>query len=472
MQVRGVAGVWVSIEKVPLSLMPGVALRAGRQSTAYVSFSPQDTALLQEDTVFILEEGGAERLLARVEIGVAMFRFASGKGRKVQVRTPAAALTSRGAEFRLSVLAGGRTTVELTEGELGVSDNRGHQLLLRAGESVRVDMRGLEVPRRMPAVAALRREGLRDRIRKEAEGDIFRERLYAAHADGLQRAEWEEGRALIDSTGHRVRVESWVRRPRADQLEFVVLNARPGRTDYFYQLGTYDAALPTDLGDALRAMAGTVDSRGLRTLLAYETVRSNGQDVMLEMADGGHLVDLNANAVGGDDVEILFDPTGGTFSNAVGRAAFRPLFDRYGLYLNGRLALGWTGADIQSLGAATGTTANDPFSGAALTAANAFINAGQLAAGTVSLTAPISGAARQLWFTSWSEGSSVSIVSTALEGPGLRAAALPAVGGAAAFRSALLGARLEQSVASSAFGGRRIELIIDPALALSAGLVP
>ncbi|MBI3299310.1 MAG: FecR domain-containing protein [Elusimicrobia bacterium] len=474
-QVRGVNGErWVSVDKFPRALASGEAVRSGRQSSAFLRLAGEDTALLQEETVFTLEEARPERLLGRVEIGVAVFRFAVTKGRKAQIRTPAAALSSRGGEFRVSVLSGGRTTVDLAEGELGISDNRGHQLLLRAGESVRVDLRGLEVPRRLPAAAALRREGLRERIRREADGDGFRERLYASAAEGARRGEWEKGRALIDSSGRRLRAETWLLRPRPDQLELVTLTARPGRADYFYHLGTFDAALGGDTAAALRAMAGTAGAPPPRTLIAYEAVRSNGPDVMLETADGGHLVDLNANAVAADDVAAVFDPVTGTFSDASGRAAWRSLFDRYGLYLNGRLADGYSGANIQSSAdaMAAASSANDPFSGAVLTAATALLDGGVLSAFTPSLTSPVPGSVSQLSSKVWVEGSNLSVTSSGLEGGRLRSGALPAVGGASAFRSLLLGTRLEQYIGSSLFGGRRIELNVDPALALSTGLVP
>lgn len=463
---------WATLEKVPAALGPGAALRTGRQSTAFLKLGGADTALLQEDTVLTIEDMGGERFLARVDIGVVVFLFGGVGKRVVQVRTPAAALTVRGGEFRVSVLSGGRTTVESAQGDLGVSDNRGHQLLLRSGESVRVDLRGLEVPVRMPAAVALRREGLRERIRAELEADSFREGLYASGAEALRRLEWEEGRCAMDSRGARVRSESWVRRPRADQLELVAVNGRAGRTDYFYHLATFSAPVPGDISGALRVMAGTTGGAPALTLTAYESVRSNGPDVVMETADGGHLVDLNANADGADDVSALFDPVTGSFRSAAGTSAWRSLFDRWGLYVNGRLAAGWTGANIQVNGDAVPSTVTDPFTGGALTAANALMNGAQLAARAVSVTYPSPSARLQVWSSSWAEGSALSTVSRGLSGGEVGTAALPAGSGAAAFRAALLGAGLEQSLSSSLFSGRSIELRLDPAMALITGGVP
>lgn len=463
-------GAWAAVEKTPAALLGGTAVRTGRKSSAFLRLGAGVTALLQEDTVLTLEDLREGRLLARLEIGVLAVRAA--KGGLVQFRTPAAALTARGAEFRVTVLSGGRTAVELADGELGVSDNRGHQLLLRSGESVQVDLRGLEVPRRMPAAGALRREALKDLARREAAADAFKERLYAAAADGARRAEWQEGRALVGSDGRRLRFETWLKRPRADQLEVVTLNARPGRTDYHYFLGTFDAAVPADVSDALRAVSGTAGAAPGRTLTAYESARSNGPDVVLEAADGGHLVDLNANADGADDVSAVFDPVSGGFRNAAGAAAWRSLFDRWGLYLNGRLAGGWTGNNIQVKSDAAPSTNADPFSGASLTAANALLDGGALALGPASVTHPHAGTLRQDWTWSFSEGSSLSFASAALKGGAAERGTLPAAGGAADFRRTLPGKGLEQTVSSSLFAGRRIELRLDPALALPTGLVP
>lgn len=463
-------GQWQTVEKTPSKLLGGTALRTGRKSSAYLKLGPEVTALLQEDAVVTLEDLRAERLLVRLDIGVAAVRCGKPGARLVQFRTPAAALTVRGGEFRVTVLAGGRTTVELAEGDLGVEDNRGHQLLLRAGESVQIDLRGLEVPRRMPAGAALRREGLKDLIRREAAEDSFKERLFAAAADGARRAEWQEGRALIGSDGRRVRVETWLRRPRADQLEFVTLNGRPDRTDYHYFLGTFDAAVGENIAEALRGVSGTAGAAPGRTLTAYESVRSNGSDVVMESAEGGHLVDLNANADGTDDVSAVFDPVTGGFRDAAGASAWRSLFDRRGLYVNGRLAEGWTGANIQVPSDRTFSVNTDPFTGAALTAANALLDGGVLPAAVVSASHPQPGVLRQSW--SWSVGAaSFGFSSTAASGGAAGKGTVPGVGGASAFRRALLGKGLEQSVTSSLFGGRTIELTLDPALAIPAGLV-
>ncbi|TBR18781.1 hypothetical protein EPO15_14950 [bacterium] len=474
-QVRGdgpAGGQWQTVEKTPSALRGGTALRTGRRSTAFLRLGTGVTALLQEDTVVTLEDLRADRLLVRLDVGVAAVRTPRGGARLIQFRTPAAALTARGAEFRLTVLSGGRTAVELSDGELGVEDNRGHQLLLRAGESVSVDLRGLEVPRRMPAAAALRREGLKELVRREAAADSFKERLYAAAAEGARRAEWQEGRALIGSDGRRVRVETWLRRPRADQLEFVTLNAREGGSGYHYFLGTFDAGVGDDVSAALRGLSGTAGAAPGRTLTAYESVRSNGADVVMESADGGHLVDLNANADGTDDVSAVFDPVSGGFRDAAGTAAWRSLFDRWGLYLNGRLAGGWTGNNIQKSADTTPSTTNDPFSNAALTAANALLDGGNLATRSVSVTHPQPGLLRQSWAWSFSDGTSLGFASTALAGGAAAPGVVPGVGGAAAFRRALPGTALEQSVSSSLFSGRRIELFLDPALALPTGLVP
>lgn len=464
-------GAWATVEKTPAPLLGGTAVRTGKKSSGFLRLGDGVTVLLQEDAVLTLEDLRPERLLSRLEIGVAAVRCAPGRPGLVQFRTPAAALTSRGAEFRVTVLSGGRTAVELAEGELGVEDNRGHQLLLRAGESVQVDLRGLEVPRRMPAAAALRREGVKDLIRHEAAADAFKERLYAAAGEAARRAEWEEGRVRVGSDGRRVRVETWLKRPRADQLELVTVNGRAGRTDYHYFLGTFDAAVGEDVSAALRAMSGTAGAAPGRTLTAYESVRSNGVDVVMERAEGGHLVDLNANADGADDVSAVFDPVTGAFGQAAGATAWRSLFDRWGLYVNGRLARGWTGANIQVPGDRTFSVNTDPFSGAAVTAENALLDGAVLSVAPDSKTHPQSGFLRQTW--AWSFGASdLTFDSVGAQAGAVAPGSLPAAGGAAAFRSALLGRGLEQSVSSSLFFGRRIELALDPALALPTGLVP
>ncbi|MDE2292626.1 MAG: FecR domain-containing protein [Elusimicrobia bacterium] len=464
---------WRSLERGRGDIRPGAELRTGRESAAYVRLGDGATVLLQQDSLLAVEEDVPGRLTVRVDIGVGVFEFPGEARRRVQVRTPSAAMTVRGGDFRLSVLGGGRTTVELSRGAVGVEDNRGHQVLLRAGESVRVDLRGLEVPQRIPAEAQLRREGLRERIAHEAEDDSFREGVGAAAVASERRIEWEEGRVLIDGAGDRVRAESWVRRPSADQLELVSLDSTRGGDSYFYRLNTYSSAVPDDISGALRAAAGTAGAAPPLTLVSYEAARSNGTDVVLEKADGGHLVDVNSNADGSDDVSAVFDPVAGVFVGASGLSAWRSVFDRYGLYLDGRLASGYTGSNLQAVSAGTPSSTMDPFSGAALTSANALMDpGGGLATRTVSVTAPGAGSVREDQSSTWSDGSSLLVGSSGLADGSASGTSPPASGTAAAFRSALPGRWVEQTLTSPLFGGRSIDLTLDPRTALSQGLLP
>ncbi|UPT75057.1 MAG: hypothetical protein M0D55_04910 [Elusimicrobiota bacterium] len=82
---------------------------------------------------------------------------------------------------------------------------------------------------------------------------------------------------------------------------------------------------------------------------------SNGAHTLTEAGAGGHQVDVNANA------DPLDDEGGGT--------AFRTLFDRWGLYADGTLKRGFTGAALQQYSDRTASTNNDPLTGAALGAA-------------------------------------------------------------------------------------------------------
>jgi hypothetical protein len=218
-----------------------------------------------------------------------------------------------------------------------------------------------------------------------------------------------------------------VTRPAADTFKLVVLNSRPGRLDAFAWTGVFDRVLPADLGPVITSLGGSYDAAAPFTLTGYSALLTNGRDRLVERADGGHQVDLNANADPLDDV-------------AGGRPFFQTLFDRSGLYVDGTLKRGWTGTAITAQSEATASTVNDPFTGAALPTA--------LPAVAQNTTYPDAGAQTRRRLDSYADGTELRRDDRALDQDG----------GTAAAPASLLDRRVHLSVSATEWSGRTIEI--------------
>lgn len=474
-QVTGVVQIDGDIlAELPHVLYPGDKVQTGHGAKATLLFDDGSRIELESDTEMLIEETTVHRKAFRLRLGRLTAYVRKILSRRFVVRTPTAVCSVRGTEFRIHVLAGGRTNVALIKGLLGVEDNRGHSILLRPNESLKIDRRGMGVPERIPSGRETRRRGRKQRMRREVGLDMGKDDILAAAAREVKLAEYQQGKVLIDVHGARVRLEEYILRPRPDQFKLVLLNKRNNRFDYFYYLGTFNRTLPDDLSTALRQLGGGIDTAPEFFLTGFETGRSNLTDSILEVAQGGHLVDVNFNADPGDNVPFFFDSTLDTFVSAAGRSVFQAIFDRYGFYLNGKLKYGWTGNNLQSYTDATGSSTTDPISGAALTSANAYLeSSGSLAARSVSSTFPDGSKIHQRIYESYSDGSFLAWDNFIIDDEG-RVADFSEFAGirtGAGFRQRLLNFNYEQVITATEFSGRKIDLVIEPKILIQSGLI-
>ncbi|MFA6030147.1 MAG: FecR family protein [Elusimicrobiota bacterium] len=472
-QTRSGVGLWLNVERLPVRLADGDQVRTGAKARTTIVFADDSRIELGPDTVFILEDSGPNRSAMRLRMGRLRAWVQRQFSRRFEVRSPTAVCSVRGTEFQVSVAAGGRTTVDLFKGLLGVEDNRGRQILLHPGERIGVDLRGMGAQERSPSQREALRGAFHAQMRREVALDMSREQVLAAAAQEARLAEYQQGKALLDVNGQRVRVEEYILRPRPDQFKLVVLNSRPTRFDYFYFLGTFNRSLPTDLSLALRQLPGGLDAAPDYFLTGFETGRSNTLDSLRETASGGHLVDVNNNAELTDDVAQFFDAEHDRYLDAEGHSVWQTLFDRYGFYLNGKLKYGWSGTDIGSYAEAVSASSNDPLTGAALTSANAYLDdSGSLSLRTVNTTFPNADRVHQRVYESYSDGSSISWDNYIIDDQGVvaRSSVFEGLSGAS-FRSRLLDYNYEQVVTATEFSGRKIDLVVEPKILIQSGLI-
>ncbi len=456
---------WSPLKTVPAPLAEGDTVRTGSDGKATISFDGGTRVELRSNGSFTLEESNAGKTGLRLFLGTLRVKVERALSVNFSVNTPVAVCSVRGTEFEVQVGAGGNTTVDLYKGLLAVGDRRGQQVLLQPNQRVTVDLGGLGVPRGIPTPA----QGAQGKFREQMKREMTRAMSALEVLEMAERekklAEYQQGKSLVDVNGRRVRLDEYILRPQTDQFKLVVVNKRDARLDYFYYLGTFNKDLPRNLKTALVQLPGGVDVEPEYFLRKFETGRSNTTDIVIEKAEGGHLVDVNNNASASDNVAFLFDSKKDEYVDVTGRKVYQTLFDKYGFYINSKLKYGWTGANIQSYDLATTASTNDPITGAALTTA--------LPTRSVSTTFPDANNVRQVIYESYGDGSFTKWDNYIIndEGQVAKFKDFEGATSGAQYRKTLLKFNFEQIVTATEFEGRSIDLVVEPKILIEAGLV-
>ncbi len=284
-----------------LFLKEGEKIRTGKRSKAILLFEDGSRTQVAADTTL-----GMESLVAPINLnqtaGRTRHKIAKlGKG--FTLRTPTAVCSVRGTEFEVGVADGGKTDLNVTEGIVnGMKTATGESMDVGAGQSLKFDE--TQAPLGAPESTEGKAEDnpTKDLARKEVGLDMTRDQIQAAAAEEMKLAEFQEGKALIDVNGNRVRLEEYILRKPKDVAEserdkafkFVVLNTRDQRFDYFTYKGIFNKTLPADLSIALRNVTGRQlgEAAPEYYLTSYEMIQSNLTDALKDQADGGHLVQV------------------------------------------------------------------------------------------------------------------------------------------------------------------------------------
>ena len=444
---------WKPAGTLPRTLAAGDAVRTGFNARAAISLDGGAALEAGGNTQVSLDETVRGGAAANLVFGSARVGARALGGRPLELRTPTgvARARSESAAWRATVGGGGTAVFEVEDGLVAVEDLRGGALRLRAGERVETDLAGLHEPTQAPTPARARRDDFAGRMRRELAFDREPDALQAVVSGEQRREEYEQGHVITDAAGRQVRAEEFVVRTSPTSFTFVALNGRRGAgLSYYSWTGVFDLPLPKNLAPVFAILPGSAGAAAPWTLTAYTAVSSNGVDTLVASAAGGHQVDLNSNPDPLDDVSSLFNPATDSFVNVAGQAVFKVLFDRYGLYSNGVLKYGYAGAGIQSRSDGMDATTNDPLTGAALAA--------PLPSYTTNATFPAAGSARQVVFTSYSDGTSIATDNRAVAPGGGVAGATSG----AAFQAAQLRSAFEQTTTASEFGGRSIDVLFSP----------
>lgn len=336
-QVRSAGGdSWRPAGNTPRPLGEGDGVRTGFNAKARVDLFGGTVLETAGNAHVSVEVDGRSHTSVHALFGAVTIHAEAAGGRVVSVRTPVCVARARGerVSFKLTVAGGGRTTVEVLEGVAGVEDNRGSSMILRKGQRVEVDLAGVHEPTAAPTPVQARKTDFMAQMRRELGFELGRDADFAAAAREARRGERELGRVLTDADGRRVRVEEYLVRPAADRVALVVMNGRPDGLSYYSWNARFTTALPANLEPVFAGLGGGA-SASPWTVSSFATTFADSVGSLVSRGEGGHQVDLNANADPLDD--IAGTPT-----------AFRTLFDRFGVYADGVLKREFTGANLQT----------------------------------------------------------------------------------------------------------------------------
>lgn len=467
-----------------LVLKSGDQIRTDPGARATISFDDQSRVELGPTSSFTVQEAKPETHTMQLSLGSLRAWVTKRMNRQFQVRTPTAVCSVRGTEFEVGVNPEGNTNVQMFEGLLGVADLAGNEILLKENQRVDVTGKGLGPVESTGEQSG--RDKAREAMKREVGLEMSKEEVQAAAAEEIKTAVYKEGKAIIDVTGNRVRIEEYIVRPQANQFKLVVLNDRVDRFDYFYYKGTFAQTLPDDLSTALRQLPGCIGAPCQFNLTDYETARSNTIDNMLEIAGGGHQVDVNNNGTACnatfsncDAVFAAFDPATdkfvaipvlapGTNNPALNTPFYQTLFNTDRLTFNGIEHSRWAPS-----GSAPGGVIRNTFGDVTYTFTTSVQN--PPGCGPPDCTYTEDGLLHQVVYASnatgtiWEKYDSYIISD---EGKVAQTADFVGATSGTSYKSILLNWNFEMIVTASEFNGRKIDLAVEPKIFIQSGLIP
>ena len=488
-------------------LVPGDQLRTASGARATVTFDDASRVVLNPGSSFTLREATPQASGMELKLGSLKAWISKSLNRRFQVRTPTAVCSVRGTEFGVNVDGTGDTRVQMFGGLLAVSDQSGNEVLVKDRESIEVTRDGLG---RVTDGAPREESGggdARQIAKREVDLRMSKEEIQAAAAEESKQAVFQEGKAIIDVNGNRVRIEEYIVRPAANQFKLVVLNEREARFDYFFYHGTFNQAMPSDMAVALRQIGGCIGTACNYFLTSYRTGRSNTQDNMLENVSGGHQVDVNNNTVAADRVEAAYDPGTASFvainvgapgvntsltgtGSLLNTPFYQTIFNNYTLSFNGVEHGKWVPSATAPIDRSDATNPGCTLGAACALSVDASLGQITQSAGgtytTVQNTpwcAPPActyseigeGIFHDVVYAANGDGSvwekyDSYVISDA--GKIAKTSDFAAGFGGTSFKQTLLGWNFQTIVTASEFGGRKIDLVVEPKIFIQSGLIP
>ncbi|MEK7745952.1 MAG: FecR family protein [Elusimicrobiota bacterium] len=199
----------------------GDEIRTAGGAKATLSFKDGSRVELGPKSTFMLEKTEDKEASMKLSVGWMKAVVSRVMARRFSVRTPTAVCSVRGTEFDLSVRDSGATAVSLFQGSLGVADGKGNEVTLKPGESVSVDQQGIGKVAASQTQEGKKAEDAADRkaLKREVGLEMTKEEVQAAAALEQKNAVYQQGKAMVDVNGYRVRLEEYIIRPTPTQFK-------------------------------------------------------------------------------------------------------------------------------------------------------------------------------------------------------------------------------------------------------------
>lgn len=321
---------WKKAEK-DLTLNEKDEIRTGAGGRVVLLLSNGGRISLQENSNLALNELQENSVQVAMNAGTMNVKVKKmGAIGKFQVGTPASVCAVRGTNFTIS--AGERDTgVECYRGSVSVKKSGSlEETTLSRWQKIQVSQ-----DKPLGSAVAMNKEEKNivlapviNELNQEVRMGMSREAVQAAAAQEIKKAEYQQGKSLIDAFGKRVRLEEYIVRPEANSFKMVVLTERQNRFDYMTWKATFNDPLPTDLRDATKWLDESTwgSTQPTYWLTKNESAISNTVDVMEWKYTDGHVASV------GGTWKHFFDNYRWEISNANGT------FEK----------IRWTGNDLNS----------------------------------------------------------------------------------------------------------------------------
>jgi len=251
------------------------------------------TSLVSEKTEFQLTLGRIRSKVAKLI-----------SGGSFNVRTPTAVCSVRGTDFAVEY-DNQMTKVEVYEGKVAaLQEATGQEIEIPAGSySEILPNQPPSEPQNIPpenirpfeeTIVPKPEEEVKVEALNEMMNEISREAVLSRAEEEIKLAEYQNGKALIDVNGNRVRLEEYIVRPAPNMFKYVVLNTRADTFNFGKMWFVFNKDLPKDLTLATKNMFYYEGSTKPEWILnTVGSVMSNTIDQINELALDGDMVPDN-----------------------------------------------------------------------------------------------------------------------------------------------------------------------------------
>jgi hypothetical protein len=314
--VTGTVEIWSENEWKPVdstAILTGrEKIRTGENSICTLIFMQGHELRISPKTELELEKLTANETYIKLLTGKGTAKVKKlSKLEGFNIKTPTTLAAVRGTDFSVEFI-NNVTRIEVYEGLVAAQEeSTGQEVLINTGEfSIIEHSQPPSNPEPLPEKeesTILPEETNINQLRLEAQREIFneisREQVMARAADEIKLAEYQNGKAMIDAYGMRVRIEEYIVRQPPLQFKYVVLNEREKRFDFGKILFTFNhesnLSLPPNLNSVTKNMfKNPGDTAPEWKLDGLDSIISNTADKILEIASNGdYMYDSEENCM-------------------------------------------------------------------------------------------------------------------------------------------------------------------------------